>query len=57
MPQWLLLTLEIVGCALFVAGVWLFWHPGAFLVAGTAIVVACERWSIAETARRQGQRR
>ncbi|MCW2767658.1 MAG: hypothetical protein JWO11_3617 [Nocardioides sp.] len=57
MPQWLLLTLEIVGCALFVAGMWLFWHPGAFLVAGTAIVVACERWSIAETARRQAQRR
>jgi hypothetical protein len=57
MPQWLLLTLEIVGCALFVAGTALIYVPAAFLVAGVAIVVACERWSVAETERRQAARR
>lgn len=55
MPQWLLLTLEIVGCALFVAGTALIYVPAAFLVAGVAVVVACERWSIAETDRRQAR--
>jgi len=56
MPQWLLLTIEIVGLCLFVAGCALIYVPAAFLVAGAAVVVSCERWSVAETARRQAQR-
>lgn len=56
MPQWLLLTIEIAGLALFVAGCALIYVPAAFLVAGAAVVVACERWSVAETSRRQAQR-
>lgn len=53
MPQWLLLTIEIVGLALFVAGCALIYVPAAFLVAGAAVVVSCERWSMAETDRRR----
>jgi hypothetical protein len=53
MPQWLLLTVEIVGLCLFVAGCALIYVPAAFLVAGLAVVVSCERWAMAEAASRR----
>jgi hypothetical protein len=48
MPQWLLLTIEIVGLCLFVAGTALIYVPAAFLVAGVAVVASCEMHSRAE---------
>jgi hypothetical protein len=53
MPQWLLLTIEIAGLALFVAGCALIYVPAAFLVAGAAVVAYCEVHDRAEQARRR----
>jgi hypothetical protein len=52
-PQWLLLAVELCCVGLIVAGFALMWVPGAFLAAGVLGVVACERWSVAETRRRR----
>lgn len=56
MHQWLLITLEVLFVAVFVAGVVFIFWPAAFLVAGAAGVVACERWAAAETARRRAEK-
>lgn len=48
MPQWLLLTIEVLGLALFVAGCALIYVPAAFLVAGGAVVASCEMHSRSE---------
>ena len=50
------MTRKVAGALLlilFVAGCALIYVPAAFLVAGGAVVVACERWSIAENAQRR----
>ena len=53
MPEWLLSALQIVGLCLFVTGMWMFWHPGAFLVAGAVIVA----WGELNSRSEGGQRR
>lgn len=43
--MWLLILLEVVCVALVVAGLVLIYVPAAFIVAGLAGVLVCERWS------------
>lgn len=56
MPSWLLILLEVVCVGLVVAGLALIYVPAAFIVAGLAGVLVCERWSPALAARSAGER-
>lgn len=50
MPEWLLLLIEILFVATFVAGVAFIYWPGALLVAGVVGFLVCERQSAKQRA-------
>lgn len=57
MPSWLILLLEIVFVGLIVAGVALVYVPAAFVLAGVAGVLACERGAVTQARRLAIERR
>lgn len=56
MPSWLLIVLELVGVGLVVAGVALVWLPAALMLAGVAVILACERRSAVARPGREARR-